>query len=125
MTPFEKVEKNVRQLGDIIEKNLKVMTDPKVSELRAVFQGVALVVRGRNLQVRICKSLGLSQEVHPHSLEDFHLLIETMEGKGSNAADKLKKLLPDIQKMIDAVEAADATGRPFQAVRACRKAANP
>src|SRR6266403_1067448 len=65
MTPFEKTEKDVRHLGDMIEKQLRLCSDPKYSEFRAVFQGLTLAIRSAKLQVKICRALGIAEEVHP------------------------------------------------------------
>jgi len=135
MKTFEKIEKDVRHLGDMLEKQVQLIADRNVSELRAAFQGITLAYRSRWLQIRICRSLGLPEEVHPMSTEDLELIVKTMEDRGSNAADKIKSLLPDLQKFIDAVKEACptdpnakgscGTGGPLGVVRVIRDKLNP
>lgn len=122
MADLKEVEAKVEVLADLIEGQLDLVANPRISLLRAAFQGLCKAFRAQKLHAEIFADLGLDQPVAVHSTAPFETLVEEMENRGSHAADDIKALLPDLECMISAVEQAGTGGNPFGVIRAIRAA---
>ncbi|MEZ0224523.1 MAG: hypothetical protein ACAH83_08220 [Alphaproteobacteria bacterium] len=89
-------EKLIRDLGDYLDKQMKDMLNPRASAagtaLRSVFRAVAV---GKPLKRRMNKA-GLTSVDY---MKAMHATVELAEANSSDAGEKIKKILPVMEKL--------------------------
>lgn len=89
-------EKLIRDLGDYLEKQTNDALNPRASAagtaLRSIFRAVAA---GKPLKRRM-KKAGLTSVDY---MKGMHSMVELAEAHSSDAAEKIKKILPVMEKL--------------------------
>ena len=92
-----KTEQLIRDLSDYIDAQFRDIIDPKASTMgtssRVAFRHAST---GRNLLERARDELGMKPETWD---ADCERVIQLCKGNGSNAADKLEKIVPVVKQL--------------------------
>ena len=87
-----KLEENIRKVGDYVEMQMKDLVNPKTSAVattvRMLFNAYA---GGGSLMHKTCREAGY--ELHGPGFHGLQKLVDIAEDNGSDAAEKIKKVI--------------------------------
>ncbi len=115
-----KVEKLIRDLGDYLDTQMKDLLNPRASmtgsALRTAFRAATA---GKPLKRRM-KEEGLASKDYKKAMQD---LVDLAEQNSSNAADKIKRILPVLDRLEreSGPELKDVKGGWLKQMKAAKK----